>query len=61
MLGLEGQSLKVLGLKLRDHAVVVPGVVQVVSNMAVDLAAVAFSRIALADHTFPHMVPAFLK
>jgi hypothetical protein len=64
MLGLEGQCLKVLGLRLRDHEVVMvvmPGVVQVVSNMALDLVAVAFSPIALVDHTFPHVVPAFLK
>jgi hypothetical protein len=64
MLGLEGQCLKVLGLRLRDHAVVmvvVPGVVQVMINMTLDLVAVAFSPIALADHVFPHVVPAFLK
>jgi hypothetical protein len=41
--------------------VVVPDVVQVMSNMALDLAAVAFSPIALADHVFPHVVPAILK
>jgi hypothetical protein len=61
MLGLERQCLKVLGLRLRDHAVVVPDVVQVVINMTLDLMAVAFSPTVLADHVFPHMVPAFLK
>jgi hypothetical protein len=61
MLGQEVQCLKVLGLRLLDHAVVVPGVVQVVVNMTLDLAAVAFSPTALADHVFPHVVLAFLK
>ena len=61
VLGLEVQCLKVLGLRLRDHAVVVPGMVQVVINMTLDLTAVAFSPIALADHIFPHVVTAFLK
>jgi hypothetical protein len=64
MLGLEGQCLKVQGLRLRDHVVVVvvmPGVVQIVVNMTLDLVAVAFSPIVLADHVFPHVVPAFLK
>jgi hypothetical protein len=64
MLGLEGQCLKVLGLKLRDHAMVVvvlPGVVQVMINMTLDLVAVVFSPIVLADHVFLHVVPAFLK
>jgi hypothetical protein len=54
----------VLGLRLLDHAVVVvvvPGVVQVMINMTLDLMAVAFSPIALADHVFPHVVPTFLK
>jgi hypothetical protein len=41
--------------------VVVPGVIQVVRNMALDLAAVAFSPIALADHVFPLVVAVFLK
>jgi hypothetical protein len=41
--------------------VVVPGVVQVVINMTLDLVAVAFSPTALADHVFPHVVPTFLK
>jgi hypothetical protein len=64
MLGQEVQCLKVLGLRLLDHAVVVvvvPGVVQVMINMTLDLAAVAFSPTALADHVFPHVVLAFLK
>jgi hypothetical protein len=61
MLGLEGQCLKVLGLRLRDHVVVVPGVVQVMINMTLDLVAVAFSPTVLADHVFPHVVSAFLK
>ena len=41
--------------------VVMPGVVQVMINMTLDLAAVAFNPIALADHVFPHVVTAFLK
>ena len=64
VLGLEVPCLKVLGLRLRDHAVVmvvVPDVVQVVINMTLDLTVVAFSPIALADHVFPHVVTAFLK
>jgi hypothetical protein len=64
MLGLEGQCFNVLGLRLRDHAVVmvvVFGMVQVMLNMTLDLVAVAFSPTVLADHVFPHMVPAFLK
>jgi hypothetical protein len=64
MLGQEVQCLKVLGLRLRDHVVVmevVPGVVQVVINMTLDFTTVAFSPTVLADHVFPHVVPAFLK
>ena len=48
-------------LRLRDHAVVVPGVVQVMINMTLDLTVVALSPTTLADHVFPHVVPAFLK
>jgi hypothetical protein len=40
---------------------VVPHVVQVMINMTLDLVAVAFSPTVLADHVFPHVVPAFLK
>ncbi len=64
MLGQEVQCLKVLGLRLLDHAVVmvvVPGVVQIMINMTLDLVTVAFSPTALADHVFPYVVPAFLK
>jgi hypothetical protein len=64
MLGQEVQCLKVLGLRLLDHAVVVvvvPDVVQVMINMTLDLVAVAFSPTVLANHVFPHVVPAFLK
>ena len=61
VLCLKVQCLKVLGLRLRDYAVVVPGVVQVMINMTLDLTAVAFSPTALADHVFLHMVIAFLK
>jgi hypothetical protein len=61
VLGQEVQCLKVLGLRLRDPVVVVPSVVQVMINMTLDLVAVAFSPAALADHVFPHEVPAFLK
>ena len=39
VLGLEVQCLKVLGLRLLDHEVVVPGVVHVVINMTLDLVA----------------------
>jgi hypothetical protein len=64
MLGQEVQCLKVLGLRLLDHAVVMVvmlGVVQVMINMNLDLVAVAFSPTALVDHVFPHVVPTFLK
>ena len=61
VLGLEVQCLKVLGLRWRDHVVVVPDVAQVMIYMTLDLATVAFSPIALADHVFPHVVIAFLK
>ena len=54
-------GFKVLGLGLRDHAVVVSGMVQVMINMTLDLVAVAFSLTALADHVFPHVMFAFLK
>jgi hypothetical protein len=61
VLGQEVQCLKVLGLRLRDHTVVMPRVVQVMINMTLNLTAVAFSPTALVDHVFPHLVPAFLK
>ena len=61
VLCLEVQCLKVLGLRLRDHTVVVPGMVQVMINMILDLTAVAFRPTALAGHVFPHVVFAFLK
>ena len=63
VLGLEVQCLKVLGLSLRDHVVVVPGVVQVVINMTLNLVAVALllSPTALADHVFLFVVITFLK
>ena len=64
VLGLEVQCLKVLGLRLRDHMVVMvvmPGVVQVMINMTLDHVAVAFSPTTLANHIFAHMVFAFLK
>ena len=61
VLGLEVQCLKVLGLRWRDHTVVMPRVVQLMINMTLDLTAVAFSPTALADHVFPHVVTAFLK
>jgi hypothetical protein len=63
VLGLEVQCLKVLGLRLRDHVVVVPSVVQVVINMTLDpvVVALVFSPTALANHVFPHVVLAFLK
>ena len=61
VLGQEVQCLKVLGLRLLDHMVVVPGMVHVVINMTLDLATVAFSPTVLADHIFPHVVPTFLK
>jgi hypothetical protein len=61
VLGQEVKYLKVLGLSLQDHLVVMPDMVQAVSNMSLDLVAVAFSPTALADHVFSHVVPAFLK
>jgi len=51
----------VLGLRWRDHVVVVPDVAQVMIYMTLDLATVAFSPTLLADHVFPHVVTAFLK
>ena len=56
VLGLEVHCLKVLGLRLCDHAVVVPSGVQVVVNMSIDSVAVAFSSVALVDYGFPLMV-----
>jgi hypothetical protein len=53
VLGLEVQCLKVLGLRLWDHTVVMPDMVQVMINMALDLAAMAFSPITLVDHVSP--------
>ena len=61
VLGLEVQCLKVLGLRWRDHEVVVPGVAQVMINMTLDLATVAFNPTLLADHVFPYMVIASLQ
>ena len=63
VLGLEVQCLKVLGLRLRDHMVVVPSEVLVVLNMTLNPVAVplAFSPTALVEHVFPHMVIASLK
>jgi hypothetical protein len=55
MLGQQVQCLKVLGLRLLDHTVVVvvvPGVVQVMINMTLDLMAVALAFTPLADHVF---------
>ena len=60
-LGLEVQCLKVLGLRLRYHEVVVLGMVQVMINMTLDLVVVAFSPTALADHVFLHVVIASLN
>ena len=54
------QCLKVLGLRLWDHAVVVPDGVQVVANTTLD-SVVVFHLTALADHVFPLVVIAFLK
>jgi len=63
VLGPEVQCLKVLGLRLRDHVVVVLDVVQVMINMTLNLMAVALllSPTSLADHVFPFVVNAFLK
>jgi hypothetical protein len=52
VLGLEVQCLKVLGLRLRDHAVVVPGEVHVEIEMILDLVAVALAFTPLVDHIF---------
>jgi hypothetical protein len=59
----EVQCLKMLGLMLRDHVVIVPDMVQVVVNMTLNPMAMAlvFRPTALVDHVFPHVVPAFLK
>ena len=61
VLGLEVQCLKVLGLRLRDHMVVVPGGVLVVFNMTLNLVTVASSLTTLADHIFPLILIASLK
>ena len=61
VLGLEVQCLKVLGLKLRDHVVVVPDGVLVVIDMTLNLMAVLFILAALADHVCPLVVIASLK
>jgi hypothetical protein len=63
VLGLEVQCLKVIGLRLRDHAMVMPSVVQVMVNMALNpmVVALVFGPIALVDHVFSHVVFAFLK
>jgi hypothetical protein len=61
VLGLEVQCLKVLGLRLRYHVVVVPDMVQVMINITLDLAVMAFSPIALVDHVFLYVVTALLK
>jgi hypothetical protein len=54
VLGLEVQCLKVLGLRLRAHAVVVPGEVQVMVNMTMNLVGwLCFSVPQLWQTTFP--------
>jgi len=53
------QYLKVLGLRLRDHVVVVPNGVVVVNAILDSM--VAFSLTVVADHVFPLVVIAFLK
>jgi len=60
VLGLEVQCLKVLGLSLRDYAVVMPSVVQVVVNMTFNpmVVALVFSPTALANHVFSLVVTA---
>jgi hypothetical protein len=55
------QFLKELGLRLQDHAVVVPSEVQVMVNMTLDPVAVAFSPTDLVNHVFPHAMIALLK
>jgi hypothetical protein len=61
VLGQEVQCLKVLGLRLRDHTVVVPDGVQVIVNTTLSSVVVAFSHTTLVDHVFLLMVIAFLK
>jgi hypothetical protein len=63
VLGQEVQCLKALGLRLRDHVVVLHGEVQVMVNMTLDPVAVAlvFSPTTLTDHVFPHVETVFLK
>jgi hypothetical protein len=56
VLGLEVQCLKALGLRLRDHAVVVPGGVQVMIKMILNLMAVALAFTPLMDHIFLVMI-----
>ena len=47
VLGLEVQCLKVLGLRLQDHAVVVPGKFSVMVNMTLNPMAVALAFVLL--------------
>ena len=54
------QWLKVLGLRLRDHTMVVHDGVQVVINTTLD-SVVVFSLTVLVDHVFPLVVIAFPK
>ena len=60
VLGLEVQCLKELGLRLRDHTVVVPGRVQVMIEMIMVPVAVALAFTTLADHIFLVVVIALL-
>ena len=52
VLGEEVQCLKVLGLRLQDHVVVVPDGVQVVIEMIMDPVAVVLAFTPRADHIF---------
>ena len=53
--------LKVLGLRLLDHAVVVLSEVWVVVNITSSLVLMPLSPKASVDHIFPHVVIAFLQ
>ena len=61
LLGREVLYLKVLGLRLLDHVVVVLDGVRVMVNMTLSLVLMLFSPTVSADHIFPLVVIAFLQ
>ena len=59
VLGLEVQCLKELGLRLRDHTVVVPGRVQVMIEMIMD--SVRFACLAVISEQWPKVSQEILR